>query len=159
MATTRFGPLPAHLVARCAPTEHDEETGHHLKGTVHDFSARLLNGVCGIAGAFSTLGDLATFLRYLLKPSPVADQPGLGSAWTQAGRPGTRGGLSPPIVSSLALISAHEMMMCQTAGLVPADNYVRPGHAPMRASRGVRESLPGAIRSPFLNGGPALTPK
>ncbi len=51
MTRTRFGPLPPELAARCAPTELDEDTGRHLKGTAHDFSARLLDGVCGIAGA------------------------------------------------------------------------------------------------------------
>lgn len=79
MAATRFGPLPADLVARCAPTENDQESGRHLKGTAHDFSARLLGGVCGIAGAFSTLDDLAIFLRHLLEPST----PEFGAAWTR----------------------------------------------------------------------------
>jgi CubicO group peptidase (beta-lactamase class C family) len=60
MHRTRFGPLPPGLAARCAPTEADQQTGTHLKGVAHDFSARLLGGVCGIAGAFSTLDDTAT---------------------------------------------------------------------------------------------------
>jgi len=69
MTTTRFGPLPPHVAARCAPTELDDQTGVHLKGIAHDFSARLLGGGCGIAGAFSTLADTEKFLRYLLDPT------------------------------------------------------------------------------------------
>ncbi|GAA2295436.1 hypothetical protein Scani_17700 [Streptomyces caniferus] len=53
MGSTCFGPLPDQVAARCAPTEFDPETDTHLKGTAHDFSARPLGGVCGIAGAFT----------------------------------------------------------------------------------------------------------
>lgn len=56
MATTCFGPLPADTASRCAPTEIDPETDAHLKGIAHDFSARLLGGVCGIAGRLHRLG-------------------------------------------------------------------------------------------------------
>ncbi|MBJ7904370.1 beta-lactamase family protein [Streptomyces sp. DSM 110735] len=69
MTCTRFGPLPADTAARCAPTEYDDTTGAHLRGTVHDFSARLLGGVCGISGVFSVADDLARFLRHLLSPA------------------------------------------------------------------------------------------
>ncbi|WP_420080131.1 serine hydrolase domain-containing protein [Streptomyces sp. JL4002] len=79
MTRTRFGPLPATEAARCAPTEYDETTGTHLKGTAHDFSARLLGGVCGIAGAFSVLDDLALFLRHMLAPAQTA----FGPTWTK----------------------------------------------------------------------------
>ncbi|MFJ3649056.1 serine hydrolase domain-containing protein [Streptomyces murinus] len=75
MTETRFGPRPADMVARCAPTELDEETGTHLKGTAHDFSARLLSGTCGIAGTFSTLADLSRFLRHMLAPTQAAFGP------------------------------------------------------------------------------------
>ncbi|GGS80913.1 esterase [Streptomyces tanashiensis] len=77
MTETRFGPLPADMIARCAPTELAEETGTHLKGTAHDFSARLLGGTCGIAGAFSTLADLSRFLQHMLTPTQAA----LGPTW------------------------------------------------------------------------------
>ncbi|MGW5689282.1 serine hydrolase domain-containing protein [Nonomuraea sp. NPDC003754] len=77
MANTRFGPLPPELAAQCAPTELDHDTGTHLKGVAHDFSARLLGGVCGIAGVFSVLGDLALFQRHLLDPGRVS----FGPAW------------------------------------------------------------------------------
>ncbi|MFI9273294.1 serine hydrolase domain-containing protein [Kitasatospora sp. NPDC052896] len=83
MDATRFGPLPADLTARCAPTELDQDTGCHLKGTVHDVSARLLAGVCGIAGVFSTADDLARFLRHLLAPTAAATRAAFGPAWTE----------------------------------------------------------------------------
>ncbi|MFG2669037.1 serine hydrolase domain-containing protein [Streptomyces sp. NPDC048387] len=75
MTRTRFGPL--QITEACAPTEYDEITGTHLKGTAHDFSARLLGGVCGIAGVFSVLDDLALFLRHMLDPTQAA----FGPAW------------------------------------------------------------------------------
>ncbi|MGP4104162.1 serine hydrolase domain-containing protein [Nonomuraea sp. KM90] len=93
MTTTQFGPLPASLMARCAPTEYDEETDRHLKGIAHDFSARLLGGVCGIAGVFSTLVDLSLFLRHLLHPS----RSGLcfSTAWAQESLQVQTGALEP----------------------------------------------------------------
>ncbi|WP_435108843.1 serine hydrolase domain-containing protein [Nocardiopsis synnemataformans] len=78
MRETRFGPLPADLVARTAPTELDEETRAHLCGIAHDFSARLLGGVCGIAGVFSVAEDLARFLTHMLRPATEAT---FGKAW------------------------------------------------------------------------------
>ncbi|MFI9390936.1 serine hydrolase domain-containing protein [Streptomyces bauhiniae] len=73
MNCTRFGPLPDEIAVRCAPTELDPDTDTHLKGVAHDFSARLLGGVCGIAGTFTVVDDLAMFLRHLLTDT---------SAWT-----------------------------------------------------------------------------
>jgi hypothetical protein len=81
MNTTRFGPLPAELVARSAPTELDQDTDTHLKGVAHDFSARLLGGVCGIAGAFTVLDDLAAFLRHILAPATAETTVGFGAEW------------------------------------------------------------------------------
>lgn len=81
MAQTRFGPLPPDLAARCALTELDEQSDVHLKGTAHDFSARLLGGVCGIAGVFSTLTDTAKLLRFLLDPAAAPHPPGFGPSW------------------------------------------------------------------------------
>lgn len=82
MDTTRFGPLPAEIAARCAPTELDQDTDTHLKGLAHDFSARLLGGVCGIAGVFTVLDDLAMFLRYMLDGSTAPIEAGFGADWT-----------------------------------------------------------------------------
>ncbi|MEV4921621.1 serine hydrolase domain-containing protein [Streptomyces roseoverticillatus] len=83
MTHTRFGPLPPETAARCAPTEIDEDTGRHLKGVAHDFSARLLGGVCGIAGTFSVLDDLACFLRYMLDPATAPARAGFGPNWVE----------------------------------------------------------------------------
>lgn len=96
MTETRFGPLSPEATARCAPTELDDATQAHLKGSAHDFSARLLDGVCGIAGAFSVLDDLSTFLRYLLDPSRLNASPGFGRDWIKESLQVQTGELSPP---------------------------------------------------------------
>ncbi|MFC1417737.1 serine hydrolase domain-containing protein [Streptacidiphilus cavernicola] len=95
MTSTRFGPIPTDLVPLCAPTELDQDTNTHLQGTAHDFSARLLGGVCGIAGVFSVLDDLATFLCYLLNPETATRQPGFGAAWVQESLSVHTGDLEP----------------------------------------------------------------
>ncbi|WP_045562592.1 serine hydrolase domain-containing protein [Streptomyces sp. FxanaA7] len=95
MNSTRFGPLPAEAAARCAPTELNPDTNTHLKGTAHDFSARLLGGVCGIAGAFTILDDLARFLRYMLDQNCVQERAGFGSAWTAESLTKQTGSLTP----------------------------------------------------------------
>lgn len=77
MSATRYGPVPAELVEQCAPTEFDEETGAHVRGSVHDYSGRLL-GVCGISGTFSNAVDLGRFLRNVLDP---AGGVGFGARW------------------------------------------------------------------------------
>ncbi|MEW1699108.1 serine hydrolase domain-containing protein [Streptomyces sp. NPDC091278] len=92
MTETRFGPLPPRLWERCAPTEYDEESGGPLRGTVHDFSARLLGGACGIAGVFTTTADTGRFLRQLLDPGPGPFSPD----WTAASLRVRTGELSPP---------------------------------------------------------------
>lgn len=79
MDATRFGPLPAAMAERCAPTELDQDTDTHLKGVAHDFSARLLGGVCGIAGVVTVLDDLARFLRYMLDASTAPVEAGFGA--------------------------------------------------------------------------------
>ncbi|MEW2622144.1 serine hydrolase domain-containing protein [Streptomyces sp. NPDC048106] len=81
MTSTCFGPLPADLAARCAPTELDQDTDTHLKGVAHDFSARLLGGVCGIAGVFTVLDDVAAFLRYMFAPAASQFRAGFGGEW------------------------------------------------------------------------------
>ncbi|MGV9693969.1 serine hydrolase domain-containing protein [Streptomyces sp. NPDC003444] len=91
MTETCFGPLPADVVARCAPTELDEKSGTHIKGTAHDFSARLLGGTCGVAGAFSTLADLSRFLQHMLAPTQAA----FGLTWIADSLRIQTGGLTP----------------------------------------------------------------
>ncbi|SIO90800.1 serine hydrolase [Nocardiopsis sp. JB363] len=78
MGQTRFGPLPAQQTGRTAPTELDDESGRHLRGIPHDFSARLLGGVCGIAGVFSTAPDVGRFLAHMLT---AVDGVGFGEKW------------------------------------------------------------------------------
>ncbi|WP_406410440.1 beta-lactamase family protein [Streptomyces halstedii] len=95
MNTTRFGPLPAELVARSAPTEVDQDTDTHLKGVAHDFSARLLGGVCGIAGAFTVLDDLSAFLRHMLDSAAGDTTFGFGPDWTARSLTVQTGSLEP----------------------------------------------------------------
>ncbi|WP_435971622.1 serine hydrolase domain-containing protein [Streptomyces sp. Qhu_M48] len=92
MTETRYGPLPAPVRERCAPTEYDEESGAPLKGTVHDFSARLLGGACGIAGVFTTAADTGRFLRHLLAPVPGT----FSADWTALSLRVHTGALVPP---------------------------------------------------------------
>ncbi len=63
MSETTFRPGPA-LLPRVAPTE--ALNGPMLRGVVHDGNARLLGGVAGHAGLFSTADDLARFARMLV---------------------------------------------------------------------------------------------
>lgn len=67
------GSWDTHLVARVAPTAHDEDTaglnpdhGHLLRGTVHDPTARRMGGATGSAGVFSTAHDVGLFAQALL---------------------------------------------------------------------------------------------
>ncbi|MFE4358385.1 serine hydrolase domain-containing protein [Kitasatospora sp. NPDC056800] len=92
MADTRYGPLGAALAARTAPTEYEQGAGAHLRGVVHDPSARLLGGVSGNAGAFSTARDLARFLTALLAPPPGLPW---GGAWIEESLREQTGGLAP----------------------------------------------------------------
>lgn len=93
MSETRFGSLPDDLVERTAPTELDEASGQHLRGTPHDFSARLLGGVCGIAGAFSTAPDLGRFLTHTLNTANGAT---FGQTWVKESLRVQTGELQPP---------------------------------------------------------------
>jgi uncharacterized protein YbbC (DUF1343 family)/CubicO group peptidase (beta-lactamase class C family) len=63
LSDTTFHPN-ASLRARAAPTEF--HGGHWLRGEVHDPHARLLGGVAGHAGMFSTARDLARLCRLLV---------------------------------------------------------------------------------------------
>lgn len=65
MTETQFLP-PASLIPRIAPTERLKETGHVLRGVVHDPTARNMGGVAGHAGLFSTAADLSRFAQMLL---------------------------------------------------------------------------------------------
>ncbi len=67
------GSWSTDLLARIAPTAHDEDTpgvnpdfDRLLRGTVHDPTARRMGGVAGSAGVFSTVQDVGTFAQALL---------------------------------------------------------------------------------------------
>ncbi|MDH6710015.1 CubicO group peptidase (beta-lactamase class C family) [Kitasatospora sp. MAA19] len=92
MTDTRYGPLGPADTARTAPTEYDQQAGGHLRGVVHDPSARLLGGVSGNAGAFSTARDLARFLTALLAPPPRLPW---GEDWIAESLREQTGGLTP----------------------------------------------------------------
>ena len=63
MNDTGYHP-PSSKLPRIAPTER--AGSRMLHGTVHDPTARLMGGVAGHAGLFSTAGDLARYCRMLL---------------------------------------------------------------------------------------------
>jgi uncharacterized protein YbbC (DUF1343 family)/CubicO group peptidase (beta-lactamase class C family) len=63
MTDTGFLP-PARKMSRIAPTELTD--GKMLRGVVHDPSARMMGGVAGHAGVFTTAADLARFSRMLI---------------------------------------------------------------------------------------------
>jgi uncharacterized protein YbbC (DUF1343 family)/CubicO group peptidase (beta-lactamase class C family) len=69
LRATSFHP-PRTLRDRIAPTEY--ANGHFLQGEVNDPRARLLGGVAGHAGMFSTAADLARICRMLLKGGTLA---------------------------------------------------------------------------------------
>ncbi|HSE03472.1 MAG TPA: exo-beta-N-acetylmuramidase NamZ domain-containing protein [Methylomirabilota bacterium] len=64
MRDTAFDP-PRAWQKRIAPTEVVSSRGP-LRGVVHDGNARLLDGIAGHAGLFSTASDLSRFCRMLL---------------------------------------------------------------------------------------------
>ena len=65
MEHTRFRP-PEEWQPRIAPTEELED-GTVLRGVVHDPTTRLMGGVAGPAGVFSTVDDLSRFARMMLQ--------------------------------------------------------------------------------------------
>jgi CubicO group peptidase (beta-lactamase class C family) len=67
---TTFRPR-ASTMSRVAPTEF--ANGHLLRGEAHDPRARLLGGVAGHAGMFSTAADLSRICRMLLNGGTLTD--------------------------------------------------------------------------------------
>ena len=65
MTDTTFQP-PAALRARIAPTEYLPGTHEVLRGVVHDPRARVMDGIAGHAGLFSTAADLTKFAQMIL---------------------------------------------------------------------------------------------
>ncbi len=83
MAHTRFLP-PASWRPRIAPTARDPQTGRWLRGTVHDPTARYMDGVSGDAGVFSTADDLARYAQMMLNGGVGANGHRVLSALTVA---------------------------------------------------------------------------
>jgi uncharacterized protein YbbC (DUF1343 family) len=84
LRNTRFLP-PATWKPRIAPTEEIDlpegakpgsGRGRVLRGEVHDPTSRIMDGVAGDAGLFSTSNDLAVFCRMLLAEGKVEDRSG-----------------------------------------------------------------------------------
>ena len=69
MKDTQFRPTQ-QMSSRVAPTQYDENHSM-LRGTVHDPTARRMDGVAGHAGLFSTVDDLAIFAQEMLSGSKV----------------------------------------------------------------------------------------
>src|SRR2546425_4956179 len=106
---TSFHPKTSAM-SRVAPTEF--ANGHLLRGEVHDPRARLLGGVAGHAGMFSTAADLARICRMLLNGGTLDGHRVLEAATVRTmweGAPGGRGSrtlgwdLSSPYSRPMAL--------------------------------------------------------
>ncbi|NGO72631.1 serine hydrolase domain-containing protein [Streptomyces boncukensis] len=95
LTATGYGPLSPAARAGCAPTELDPETGLRPRGSVHDYSARILGASCGSAGVFSHAPDLGRFLRHLLAGGTDGAHPGVSPAWTRLSLQVHTGGLTP----------------------------------------------------------------
>lgn len=65
MVDTMYLPDLQHRL-RTAPTEYDLFRDQELKGIVHDENTRVMGGVSGHAGLYSTVNDLAIFAQMLL---------------------------------------------------------------------------------------------
>jgi CubicO group peptidase (beta-lactamase class C family) len=94
MRATGYG-LPPELAATAAATEVFEETGVRWQGVVHDYSARLLGEDCGSAGVFSTVADLAVFMRHLLDLAAGGPASAFGADWLRASLTVQTGELAP----------------------------------------------------------------
>ena len=82
MRDTAFAP-PQSWVKRIAPTEVVNAHGP-LRGTVHDGNARLLHGIAGHAGVFSTATDLSRYVRMLLSGGALGGKRYLKEATVRA---------------------------------------------------------------------------
>ena len=105
---TTFKPNEA-MRARTAPTEYWQ--GRMLRGEVHDPRARLLGGVAGHAGMFSTASDVARICRLLLSGGSVSGKSVLRPAtialmWSRSSDGSGRRALGWDMSSGYSLIHA-----------------------------------------------------
>ena len=64
MHNTAFNPIN---ISKCAPTEYKDASHKEVfQGVVHDWKGRLMNGVAGHAGVFSTASDIGNFMEMAL---------------------------------------------------------------------------------------------
>lgn len=106
------GPCPpgtwsTALLARVAPTAHDDDTpginpdfDHLIRGTVHDPTARRMGGTGGSAGVFSTVADIGRYAQALLdrlagRPSPFPLAPATAELMATPQQPGHNAGQVP----------------------------------------------------------------
>ncbi len=108
------GTWSTELLARIAPTAHDEDTpginpdyDHLLRGTVQDPTARRMGGVAGSAGVFSTAQDVGRYAQALLD--------------RLAGRPST----FPLAQSTLGLMTTPQQPGHNSGQLEAANNAAR----------------------------------
>ena len=119
------GPCPpgtwsTELLARVAPTAHDDDTpginpdfDHLIRGTVHDPTARRMGGTGGSAGVFSTVADIGRYAQALLdrlagRPSPFPLAPETAELMATPQQPGHNAGQVPAAdAASRAAIENH----------------------------------------------------
>lgn len=125
------GTWDTSLLARIAPTAHDEDTpginpdfGRLIRGTVHDPTARRMGGVAGSAGVFSTVQDIGRYAQALLdrlagRPSPfplqrstlvlmtTPQQPGHSPSQVRAAKEATRQAIEKTPNTTDPLLAPH----------------------------------------------------
>ncbi len=119
------GPCPpgtwsTELLARVAPTAHDDDTpginpdfDHLIRGTVHDPTARRMGGTGGSAGVFSTVADIGRYAQALLdrlagRPSPFPLQQATAELMATPQQPGhTTSQVEAANAASLRAIENH----------------------------------------------------
>lgn len=119
------GPCPpgtwsTDLLARVAPTAHDDDTpginpdfDHLIRGTVHDPTARRMGGTGGSAGVFSTVADIGRYAQALLdrlagRTSPFPLAPPTAELMATPQQPGRNAGQVPAAdAASRAAIENH----------------------------------------------------
>jgi CubicO group peptidase (beta-lactamase class C family) len=128
------GTWSTKLLARVAPTAHDEDNGndpgknpdygHLLRGTVHDPTARRMGGVAGSAGVFTTVHDMGLYAQALLdrlagRPSrfpltqatlqmmTTPQQPGHSATQLDAANTATREAIAASPNSATALLAPN----------------------------------------------------